>query len=119
MSVSNEDSLQPFFGLRSWKSCKNFEVTELLKFWTEKIVEIDPTESERPSLGLILEKMPEIISLPRSDKKVELKQGGEDDGFVHEFGDHLEVAETFLMPTSPCDPDGGRYGAGEIVTSER
>ena len=34
-----------------------FEVTELLKFWTEKIVEIDPTERERPSLGLLLEKV--------------------------------------------------------------
>ena len=53
----------------------NFEVAELLKFWTEKIVEIDPTERERPSLGLLLEKMPEIISVPRSDKKVELRLG--------------------------------------------
>ena len=55
---------------------KNFEVTELLKFWTEKIIEIDPAERERPSLGLILEEMPEIVSgVPRSNKRVELKMG--------------------------------------------
>ena len=32
-------------------------------------------ERERPSLGLILEKTPEIISVPRSRKRVELKMG--------------------------------------------
>ena len=50
-------------------------MAELLKFWTEKIIEIDPTENERPSLGLLLEKMPEVISLPGSNKRVELKMG--------------------------------------------
>ena len=39
----------------------NFEVAELLKFWTENIIEIDPTEKKRPSLDLLLEKMPEVI----------------------------------------------------------
>ena len=53
----------------------SFEVTELLKFWTEKIIEIDPVGSERPSLGLTLEKMPGVISVPRSNKRVELKMG--------------------------------------------
>ena len=48
-------------------------MTELLKFWTEKIIEIDTVERERPSLGLILEKAPEVISVPRSSKRVELK----------------------------------------------
>ena len=52
---------------------------ELIKFWPEKIVEIDPTESEKPSLGLILEKMLEVIIVPRSDKKVELRLGSGDD----------------------------------------
>ena len=51
----------------------NFEVAELLNFWTEKTTEIDPTERERPSLSLLLEKMPEVISVPRSNKKVEVK----------------------------------------------
>ena len=32
-------------------------------------------ERERPSLGLILEKTPEVISVPRSSKRVELKMG--------------------------------------------
>ena len=41
----------------------NFEVVQFLKFWTEKIVEVDQTERERPSLGLLLEKMPEVIGV--------------------------------------------------------
>ena len=32
-------------------------------------------ERERPSLGLILERTPEVISVPRSSKRVELKMG--------------------------------------------
>ena len=57
----------------------NFEMAELLKFWMEEVIEIDPTERERPSLGLLLEKMPEVISVPRSDKKVELRLGSVND----------------------------------------
>ena len=30
-------------------------MAELLKFWTEKIIEIEPTERERSSLDLLLE----------------------------------------------------------------
>ena len=54
---------------------RNYEVTELLKFWTEKIIEVDPVESEWPCLVLILDKMPKVISVPRSNKGVELKMG--------------------------------------------
>ena len=50
-------------------------MTELLKFWTEKIIEIDSMERERPSLGLLLETTPKVISMPRSNKRVELKMG--------------------------------------------
>ena len=50
-------------------------MTELLKFWTEKIIEIDSMEREKPSLGLIFERMPKMISVPRSNKRVELKVG--------------------------------------------
>ena len=32
-------------------------------------------EKERPSLGLTLEKIPGVISVPRSNKRVELKMG--------------------------------------------
>ena len=33
-----------------------------MKFWTEKKIEIDSMEREKPSLGLILERMPVVIS---------------------------------------------------------
>ena len=32
-------------------------------------------EKERPSLGLILEKTPEVVSIPRSNKRVEVNMG--------------------------------------------
>ena len=54
---------------------RNHEVTELLKFWTEKITVIDSMEREKPSLGLLLETTPKVISVPRSSKTVELKMG--------------------------------------------
>ena len=56
----------------------NFEVTELLKFWAGRIIEIDATDRGKPSLGLTLEKVPEVICVPRSEKKLELRLGGED-----------------------------------------
>ena len=65
----------PFLDLEAGGAHRNYEVAELLKFWREKIVEIDTVERERPSLGLILEKTPEVISVPRSSKRVELKMG--------------------------------------------
>ena len=42
----------PFLNSEAGNAYMNFEVAELLKFRTEKIIEIDPTEKERPSLGL-------------------------------------------------------------------
>ena len=67
----------PFLDLEAGGAHRNYEVAELLKFWTEKTVEIDTVERERerPSLGLILERAPEVISVPRSSKRVELKMG--------------------------------------------
>ena len=64
----------------------NFEVAELLKFWTDKIIEMDQTERERPRLGLVLEKMPEVISVLRSIKRVELKMGNGNDILVTNLG---------------------------------
>ena len=61
-------------------------MTELLKFWTEKIIEINPVEREIPSLGLILEEMPEVISVPRSNKRVELKMGNGNGMLVTNLG---------------------------------
>ena len=65
----------PFLDSEAGVDHRNHEVGELLKFRTEKIVEIDAAERERPSLGLILEKTPEVVSIPRSNKRVELKMG--------------------------------------------
>ena len=65
----------PFLDSEAGGAHRNHEVAELLKFWTEKIVEIDALERERPSLGLILEKTPEVLSIPRLNKRVELKMG--------------------------------------------
>ena len=62
----------PFLDLEAGGAHRNYEVAELLKFWTERIMEIDPVERKRPSLGSILERTPEVISVPRSSKRVEL-----------------------------------------------
>ena len=48
----------PFLDSEAGNACMNFEMVELVKIWTEKIIEIDPTERKGPSLGLLLEKMP-------------------------------------------------------------
>ena len=63
----------PFLDSEAGSAHRNNEVTELLKFCTEMIIEIDTEERERLCLGLILEKMPEVMSVPRSSKKSNLK----------------------------------------------
>ena len=65
----------PFLDSGAGSAHRNHEVTELWKLWREKIIEIDSLESERPSLGLLLETTPKVISMPRSNKRVELKMG--------------------------------------------
>ena len=55
---------------------------------------IDPTERERPSLGLLLEKMPEVISVPRSNKRVELNIRNGNDMLV-------TILRTFRMLLRP------------------
>ena len=64
----------------------NFEVAELLKFWTKKTVESDPMETERLSLGLLLEKVPGVTSVPGSNKRVELKMGNGNDMLITNLG---------------------------------
>ena len=54
----------------------NFRVTEFLVIWTEKIIEIDTTENEKPSPDFLLEKGPEVICAARSEKRVKLRLGG-------------------------------------------
>ena len=65
----------PFLDSEAGGAHRNYEVTELLKFWTEKIIEIDSMEREKPSLGMLPETTPKVISVPRSNKRVELKMG--------------------------------------------
>ena len=76
----------PFLDSEAGNAYMNFEVAEFLKFWTEKIIEIEPTERERPSLALLLEKMPEVISVPRSNKELELKIGNGNDRLITSLG---------------------------------
>ena len=76
----------PFLDSEAGSAHRNHEVTELLKFWTEKIIVIDTVERERPSLGLILEKTPEVISVPRSNKRVDLKMRNGNGIFVTNLG---------------------------------
>ena len=45
----------PFLDPEAGAAYMSFEVAELLKFWTERIVEIDHTERENSSLALLLE----------------------------------------------------------------
>ena len=63
----------PFLNSKAASAYRNHEDAELLKFWTEKIIVIDLTEREKPSLGLLLEATPKVISVPRSSKRVELR----------------------------------------------
>ena len=76
----------PFLDSEAGGAHRNYKVAELLKFWTEKIVEIDTVERERPSLGLILENTPEVISVLRSGKRVELKMGSGNGMLVTNLG---------------------------------
>ena len=76
----------PFLDSEAGNAYMNVEVAELLKFGTEKIIEIHPTERERPSLGLLLEKMSEVISGPHSNKRVELKMGNGNDIMITNLG---------------------------------
>ena len=52
-------------------------------------------ERERPSLGLILERTPEVISVPRSSKRVELKMGNGNGVLTT----NLEVVWKLLRPS--------------------
>ena len=88
-------SKNTFLDAEAGAAYMNFEVTELLKFWVEKIVENDPAESERPSLSLLVEKVPEVVSVPHSDKKVELRLGGKDDVLYSNLGTVWKLMRPF------------------------
>ena len=44
----------PFLNSEAASAYRNHEVAELLKFWTEKIIVIDPREREKPSRACYL-----------------------------------------------------------------
>ena len=60
----------------------NIEVNELLKFRTEKMMDIDASEREKPRLGLLVEIEPETICVSCSEKGVELKLDGKKNGLL-------------------------------------
>ena len=62
-------------------------------------------EREKPSLGLILETTPKVISVPRLNKRVESKMGNVKWHADHEFRSGLENAEALLVSTSPRKSD--------------
>ena len=87
-----------FLGSEAGSAHRNHEVTQLIKFWTEKIIEIDSTEREKPSLGLVLEKMPEVRSVPRSNARVELKMGIGNGMLVTNLGVVWKLLRPFWCP---------------------
>ena len=94
----------PFLDSEAGDAHRNYEVAELLKFWTEKIVEIDTVERERPSLGLILEKTPEVISVPRSSKRVELKMGNGNGMLITNLGGVWKLLRPSWCPHPHASP---------------
>ena len=74
---SDGDGIQPFLGLGSWRCPQELRcggVAEVLDREDKGDRHCGERET-RPSLGLILEKTPEVLSVPRSSKRVELKMG--------------------------------------------
>ena len=61
-------------------------------------MEIDAVERERPSLGLILEKTPDVISVPRSSKRVELKMGNGNGMLITNLGVVWKLLRPFWCP---------------------
>ena len=95
----------PFLNSEAGSAHRNHEVTELLKFWTEKIILIDSMEGETESRPCYLRATPKVIGVPRSSKRVELRMGNENGMMTYEFRNGLEIVETLLVSTSPCELD--------------
>ena len=72
-------SYNPFLDAEAGAAYMIFEVTALLKFWTEKIIEIESTERKKLSMGLLLENVPKVVSVPLPERQVELRLVDKDD----------------------------------------
>ena len=88
----------PFLDSEAGSAHRYHKVTELLKFWREKIIEIDSVEREKPSLDLILERMPKVISVLRSNKRVELKMGNGNGMLITNLGTVWKVLRPSWCP---------------------
>ena len=88
----------PFLNSEAASAYRNHVVAELLKFWTEKIIVIDPMERERPSLGLLLEATPKLINVPRSSKRVELRMGNENGMMTTHLGTIWKLLSSSWCP---------------------
>ena len=112
-------SYNPFMDPEAGVAYMSFEVAELLKFWTERIVEIHQTEREKPRLGLLLEKIPEVISVPRSGKKVELRLGGEDNVLSTNLGTIWKLLRpSWCQPSQASQSKEVTGRANEALASE-
>ena len=88
----------PFLNSEAGNAHRNHKVTELLKFWTEKIIVIDSMEREKPSLGLLLEATPKVISVPRSSKRVKLRMGNGNGMMTTNLGTVWKLLRTSWCP---------------------
>ena len=88
----------PFLDSEAGIAYMNFEVAELLMFWTENKFAIDPVEKERPSLDLTLEKIPGVISVPCSNKRVELEMGNGNGMLITTLGTVWKLLRRFWCP---------------------
>ena len=61
-------------------------------------MKIDSKEREKPSLGLLLEATPKVISKPRSNKRVELKMGNGNDMMTTNLGTVSKLLRPYWCP---------------------
>ena len=88
----------PFLNSEAASAYRHHKVAELLKFWTEKIIVIDSMEREKPSLGLLLEATPKVISVPRSSKRLELRMGNGNGMMTTNLGTVWKSMRPFWCP---------------------
>ena len=75
-----------FLDAEGGEAYMKFDDIELLIFWTDKVIEIDVLDREKPELRLLLEKGSKIIFVPRSEKRMEARLGGEKNELVTNLG---------------------------------
>ena len=89
-------SVNPFLSTEAGAAYMKFKVTELLKIWAENTTEIGTPERKKLSLGLPFENGPETIRVLRSEKRVDVNLGDEDNVLFT----NLWVVWSLLRPSS-------------------